>query len=110
MAQWSHGVCSCFDDIMLCLTSYVAPCYVFGKNAEAVGDDCLMCGVASFVPLANIWFGAQTRGKIRAQKGIEGGLVNDILMTCCCPLCSIVQNGQEMGVKAPCGGQAMARQ
>lgn len=110
MATWSHGLCGCLDDCMLCLTTYVAPCYTIGKSAEAVGDDCLLCGLASFVPLANIWFGAQTRGKIRQQKGIDGTLINDLLMTCCCPICSVMQNAQEIGVKAPCGSQAMARQ
>ena len=101
--EWSNGLCSCLNDIPLCLTGYCAPCYVFGKNAEAVGDDCLMCGIVTFVPLANLWFATQIRGKIREQKGIDGSFVNDLLMSCCCPLCALIQEAQEVGVKAPFG-------
>ena len=68
--QLSNGLCSRFKDIPLCLTGYCAPCYVFGKNAEAVGDDCFMCGLASLFPLAALWLGTQIRGKIRQQKGV----------------------------------------
>ena len=106
--DWSTGLCSCLNDIPLCLTGYCAPCYVFGKTAEAVGDDCLMCGLVTFVPLANLWFFTQIRGKIREQKGIDGSFVNDLLMTCCCGLCSLIQGAQEVGVKAPFGN-SMAR-
>ena len=34
--------------------------------------------------------------------------VNDLLMTCCCGLCALIQNAQEVGVKAPFGN-SMAR-
>ena len=106
--DWSHGLCSCFEDIPLCLTTYCAPCYTFGKTAEAVGDDCLMCGIITFVPLANLWFATQIRGKIREQKGIDGSFFSDLLLNCCCPLCTLVQDAQEVGVKAPFG-PSMAR-
>lgn len=102
-SDWSNGLCSCLNDIPLCLTTWCAPCYTFGKTAEAMGDDCLMCGVVTFVPLVNLWFFSQIRGKIREQKGIEGSLVSDLLLSCCCSLCTLVQNAQEVGVKAPFG-------
>ena len=106
--EWSNELCSCLNDIPLCLTTYCAPCYTFGKTAEAVGDDCLMCGIVTFVPLANLWFATQIRGKIREQKGIDGTFVSDLLLSCCCPLCTLVQEAQEVGVKAPFGN-SMAR-
>lgn len=106
--EWSNGLCACFNDIPLCLTTYCAPCYTFGKTAEAVGDDCLMCGIITFVPLVNLWFATQIRGKIREQKGIDGSFVSDLLLHCCCPLCTLVQDAQEVGVKAPFGN-SMAR-
>lgn len=74
-----------------------------GKTSETVGDDCLMCGLVLMVPIANIWFLTQLRGKIREQKGIQGSLVHDLGMVCCCGICSMVQEAQEMGVKAPFG-------
>lgn len=106
--EWSNGLCGCLNDIPLCLTTYCAPCYTFGKTAEAVGDDCLMCGIITFVPLVNLWFATQIRGKIREQKGIDGSFVSDLLLHCCCPLCTLVQDALEVGVKAPFGN-SMAR-
>ncbi|KAK3108275.1 hypothetical protein FSP39_004704 [Pinctada imbricata] len=72
MGEWSNGLCGCFNNITLCLITYVAPCYTAGKNAEAVGDSCIMVGVLYWIfPLIGIYFAAQARGKIREQKGIE---------------------------------------
>ena len=101
--DWQHGIFGCFDDIMLCLTAYLCPCYVFGKTAETVGEDCVMCGVVTFVPLVNLLCHHKIRGKIRENKGIDGSPVNDLLMICCCPICSLMQEAQEMGVKSPVG-------
>ncbi|XP_064639501.1 uncharacterized protein LOC135495033 [Lineus longissimus] len=106
--EWSNGLCGCFSNITLCLVSYVAPCYTAGKNAESVGDDCLLCGLVVMVPIANIYFPATIRGKIREQKGIAGSLVNDLLMHCCCALCAIVQEANEM--KSTQFNQAIDRQ
>ena len=94
--QWSHGLFSCFDDCGTCLVTYFCHCYTAGKNAEAVGDSCVLCGLATFIPIANIFFMAQIRSKIREQNGIEGTFVNDLLATCCCPLCMLVQSSQEV--------------
>ena len=107
--DFSHGLFSCFDDCMLCLTTYFVPCYTMGKTAEAVGDDCLLCGLALLVPVLNFYAMCSNRGKIREQKGIPGSTVTDILTVCCCPLCALVQQAQEMGVKAPFG-QSMSRE
>ncbi|CAL1540650.1 unnamed protein product [Lymnaea stagnalis] len=106
MTQFQHGLFGCFDNIGLCLITYFVPCYTFGKNAEAVGDSCLLCGLITFVPVVNFVAMIMVRGKIRESRNIEGSLVSDILSIWCCTLCSLVQEAQE--VQAP-GGQAMAR-
>jgi len=107
--EWSHGLCGCFDNFGICIITYFVPCYTHGKSAEAVGDDCLLCGLSQLIPFANIFFAAQIRQKVREQKGIEGSFVNDILMSWCCYLCSQVQVAQEVQGAAP-GGQSMARE
>ena len=56
------------------IIAYFCPCYVFGKNAEAVGDSCLLCALSQFVPILNLWARVSVRGKIREQKGIEVGV------------------------------------
>lgn len=105
--EWSHGLFSCFDDCGTCLVTYFCHCYTAGKNAEAVGDSCLLCGLATFVPLANVFFMAQIRSKIRESKGINGTFLNDLCATCCCPLCMLVQSAQE--VKGAPGAMSIAR-
>lgn len=106
MANFQHGLFGCFDNIGLCLITYFVPCYTFGKNAEAVGDSCLLCGLIYFVPIVDIVALVSVRGKIRESRNIEGNIFTDLLSILCCHLCALVQEAQE--VQAP-GGQAMAR-
>ncbi|CAH3120260.1 unnamed protein product [Porites lobata] len=105
--QWSHGLFHCFDDSVTCLVTYFCTCYTAGKNAEAVGDSCVLCGLASFIPLANFFFMAHIRSKIREQNGIEGTFVNDLIATSCCLVCMLVQSAQE--VKGGPGAMSIAR-
>ncbi|BFZ16656.1 hypothetical protein BsWGS_19695 [Bradybaena similaris] len=106
MAQFQHGLFGCFDNMGLCLITYFAPCYTFGKNAEAVGDSCILCGAIFFVPVANIVALLQIRGKIRDSRNIPGSCIGDLCTIAFCGLCALVQEAQE--VQSP-GGQHMAR-
>ena len=105
--EWSNGICGCFNDCTTCIITYFCPCYTFGKNAEAVGDSCVLCALALYVPIVNFWARVHIRGKIREQKGIEGSCIKDLLCVWCCYFCALMQEAQE--VKAP-GGQAIARE
>jgi len=109
MGEWSNGLFGCFSNCSTCIIGYFAPCYVHGKNAESVGDDCVMCTLAFFIPLANLWFIAQNRGKIREAKGIEGGLVGDLMTVCCCGCCAVIQQSNEMNSMGSMG-ESMARE
>jgi len=100
MAEWKHGLCGCFDNCGICLLSYFVPCYQFGKNAEAVGESCLLCGI-SFLTPAIIITGPIVRGKIREKQGIPGSFVTDLLKWWCCSLCALVQEAQEVREFAP---------
>ncbi|KAK7112904.1 uncharacterized protein [Littorina saxatilis] len=107
-SDWQHGIFGCFDNLGLCIISYFVPCYQFGKNAEAVGENCLTCGFAYLCPIVNIIAAIKIRQKIRDQKGIAGSTVNDLLMICCCTLCALVQEAQE--VQGAPGQVSMARE
>ena len=118
------------------LLSWFVPCYQFGKNAEAVGENCCLCG---FLLCFLYWWGGPLwvsilrctiRGKIRQQKGIDvsvyemfsfpvkmlgmctsGYLQGSAIGDCCCnywcDFCTLAQESQEVqGV----GGQSMARE
>ena len=72
MGEWSNGLCGCFNNITLCLITYIAPCYTAGKNAEAVGDSCMTTAILyALINIVGVYFAAKTRQKIREQKGIE---------------------------------------
>ena len=113
MSQWQNGICGCFGDITTCrpilklvlgysfslslsigLLSFILPCVQFGRNAEAVGENCLMYGLSQLVPLLDIYCRTMVRGKIRDQKGIEGTCFNDLLCHLCCAACALAQEGQ----------------
>ena len=53
------------------LITFFAPCYTAGKNAEMVGEGCVLHCLLSLVPLLNIWCHANVRGKVRDQKKID---------------------------------------
>lgn len=76
------------------ILAYFCPCYVFGKNAEQLGESCVMYALSQFVPILDIWCRTSVRGKIREQKGIEGTCMKDLLCSWCCPLCSLVQEAR----------------
>jgi len=111
MGEWQHGLFGCFGDIKVCLLSYFVLPFVHAKNAEAVGDDCLKCGLVMFVPIANIYFLAKNREKIREQKGIVGSFGNDCMTSCCCGCCAVAQHAQEINsLDSLMAGQSMGRQ
>ena len=82
------------------------PCYTVGKTAEAVGENCILCGVGYL--FGGCIVGGIVRGKVRNQRGIEGSFGKDILVHWCCPLCAIVQDNQEI-LEGPYTGQSIAR-
>jgi len=109
MAEWQNGLCGCFNDLGICLVSYFIPCYQFGKNAEALGHSCFLCGFASLLGLPLVICGAIHRKELREQKGIDGSFVGDLAAYFCCPLCAMVQMGAEIKAGTP-AVQSMARE
>ena len=63
--------CTCTHTMYTGIITYFVPCYTAGKNAEAIGEGCLVHGVYSIVPILGIYCHALIRGKIREQKNIE---------------------------------------
>lgn len=105
--EWQHGLFGCFDNFGICIVSYFIPCYQFGKNAEAVGENCLLCGLGMLVPILDIFLVLKIRGKIREAKGIQGSLVGDLFTWCFCGICALVQEAQEVQDMTP---QSIARE
>ncbi|XP_075263129.1 uncharacterized protein LOC142354660 [Convolutriloba macropyga] len=96
MGEWKEGLFSCFGDLKVCVCVYFIPCYVQGKVADAVGESCLIWTILFFVPVVDCIAAIILRGKVRDQKGIEGGLVGDVLAVWCCFPCVLCQAAREV--------------
>ena len=67
---------------------------MFGKNAEHLGESCILYALALFVPLLDLYCLVSVRGRIREQKGIEGTCLKDLLCVWCCGPCALVQEAR----------------
>ncbi|PAA66197.1 hypothetical protein BOX15_Mlig006355g1 [Macrostomum lignano] len=103
-AEFQVGLLGCFNDCGLCVLTYFVPCYTFGKNAEAVGENCILCGFGICCGLGFI-LGPIVRGKIREKQNIPGSFITDYCIWFFCAFCALVQEAQE--VKS-FGGYGMA--
>ncbi|XP_069107940.1 uncharacterized protein [Argopecten irradians] len=108
-SYWQHGLLGCMDNCTLCLITYILPCYTFGKNAEAMGESCCCCAMTYLFPVIHLVAAVNIRGKIRAEKGIDGTLCNDLLIALFCPFCALVQEANEIR-GAPMSSYGMARE
>ena len=92
--DWKFGLFGCFGDFRLCCLAVCVPCYVIGKNAEGVGEDCLLYGLLSMLGLN---FSPVIRWRLRQAKGIKGSMLKDVLVDACIPCCALIQEGREIG-------------
>ncbi|XP_047137298.1 cornifelin homolog A [Hydra vulgaris] len=90
MTGFKHSICSCCNDIGLTLIACCAPSIIAGKNAEHVGDNCLIYGCIAGTVLG-VYLRAMTREKIRKKYLIQGSLCKDILCHMFCCHCSLIQ-------------------
>ena len=76
--------------------SYILPFYTFGKNAEAVGENCCLYALFMFIPILNLVMAAKLRGKIREAQGIDGSTGGDCATWIFCGFCALVQEAGEV--------------
>jgi len=107
--EFQHGLFGCFGNCCVCICTWFCPCYVAGKIAEKVGESCLLCGLATLCPIADIVTRFIIRGKVREQKGIPGSALMDCLVVLFCFPCAICQEAQEVGALDSMA-QSMARE
>ena len=98
-----HSLFGCCNDIRLTCTTMFCPCIVAGRNAAAVDESCLLCGLLSLVIYDNVcvYSNAIIRGRIREKFGIDGSAIDDCLVACCCMCCACVQHAQEIKTRQP---------
>lgn len=96
MSMWRSSLFGCFDDFGLCIITYIVPCYTFGKNAEAMGEDCLCCALIYMIPIVHVISAVTLRGKIRNMNSIPGDTCEDFIIILFCPFCALVQEANEI--------------
>ncbi|CAH1792554.1 unnamed protein product [Owenia fusiformis] len=97
MAAFQNGLLGCFGDFKLCLLTFCCPAYTVGKNAEYLGESCLIMGAlfcVGFTAIAPI-----NRWRLRERLGIEGSLLEDVIFSTVLPCCSIIQEAREIEAK-----------
>lgn len=97
-AEWKFGLFGCFADTKLCILTFLAPCYVVGKNAEGVGEECLLHGLLACV---GAQFGPVIRWRIRQDRNIKGSMLMDGLVYAVCPPCALIQDAREINWAMP---------
>ncbi|KAK7091544.1 cornifelin homolog B-like [Littorina saxatilis] len=96
--MWSSGTFGCFDDFGSCLLGTICPIILGMRVAGDLGESaCVPC----CVPGASIVM----RTKIRTQHNIQGSIMDDCLMTWCCPHCIMCQMAREMDYIKRVGSQ-----
>ncbi|MES1918315.1 hypothetical protein MHBO_000299 [Bonamia ostreae] len=94
--DWSNGLFGCFDDPMLCFMSCCVPCLPEARIYTKIRDDdnlilytCVFC----FIDLIGCFTCATCflRTQVRKNYSIEGNMVFDFFISCCCMCCAIVQ-------------------
>ncbi|XP_065674898.1 cornifelin homolog A-like [Hydra vulgaris] len=90
MTDFKHSIFSCCNDIGLTLITCCAPSIIAGKNAEHVGDNCLIYGCIGGT-LTGVYLRAMTREKIRKKYMIQGSLCKDLLCHMFCFHCALIQ-------------------
>jgi Cys-rich protein (TIGR01571 family) len=94
--EFRQGLFGCFSNCGVCIITFLVPCYTEGKVAEKVGESCLIHALLMFVPILNLICASTIRQKVRAQKGITGSFVGDLLAIFCCTTCAICQEAAEV--------------
>ncbi|XP_048880902.1 cornifelin-like [Brienomyrus brachyistius] len=89
--EWSTGLCSCCNDIMVCALGCLCPiglsCYTSHKYGENLLLACIPGGMTAL------------RTHMRLTYGIQGTICNDALMTFCCGFCETCRMAREIRIR-----------
>ena len=96
--DFKYGLLGCFGEGKLCVLTCCAPCYTIGKNAEGIGEDCMLHGLLSCLCLN---FSPVIRWRLRQEKNIKGTMLMDVLSHTVLPCCAMVQDAREIGWALP---------
>ena len=92
---WMHELFGCFNDFRICLFTFCVPCYTMGRNAEYLGENCLLMGILYGVG-CGFALGPLMRWRIREKKNLQGSMLFDVIVHWLFPCCALIQENQEL--------------
>ncbi|KAI9793273.1 MAG: hypothetical protein M1816_000694 [Peltula sp. TS41687] len=104
--SWHFRMFECFNPIDECLVTWCCPCVTFGKTHHRTRKDPSMttyspvnasCLGYALFRCFGCWWVPETmqRADIRAKYNLEGTMLEDLLRSCCCTCCNLVQMEKE---------------
>jgi len=96
--EFKTSLLGCFSDPKLCIFTFIVPCYVIGKNAEGIGEDCILVGLLSCVGLN---FNPLIRWRLRQERNLKGSMLMDVLVHTVLPCCAMIQDAKEINWDLP---------
>jgi len=95
-SEWIKSPWSCFDDVKLCVTTLLLPCYQGAVNKAVIDErECNVCDCCCWSPNLEYF----TRQQIRAKYGMQYEHAKDCLLLSFCFPCMMCQNGLEIRVR-----------
>ncbi|XP_029437146.1 cornifelin homolog B-like [Rhinatrema bivittatum] len=94
-AEWSSGICDCFDDCgVCCFAFWCFPCFMC-KTADEYGE-CLCLPLLDMLGKGLHPITMAMRSGMRERYGIKGSICNDCCIVCWCCSCAWCQMSREM--------------
>ncbi|KAK1258729.1 Protein PLANT CADMIUM RESISTANCE 2 [Acorus gramineus] len=102
-AEWSTGLCGCFEDVSNCCVTCWCPCITFGQIAEIADRGASSCGVSgalytliSLLTGCGCLYSCFYRSKMRGQYYLSESPCCDCLVHFCCEACALCQEYREL--------------
>jgi len=90
---WKYGLFDCCEDSNACLCGcFCFPCAAAEITDIVTGNCCIGCWIAACHPCFYPCVGTIP---LRAKKGIQGDICNDICTFCWCPPCTVTRDLRE---------------
>ena len=92
---WQTELFGCFQDVRICIFTFLCPCYTIGRNAAYFGEDGVVIGVLYALGLG-LGLGPVLRWRIREERDIVGSMIYDVLLHTFLPCCALIQENKEL--------------
>eukprot|EP00612_Vaucheria_litorea_P007909 CAMPEP_0171480610 /NCGR_PEP_ID=MMETSP0946-20130122/6181_1 /TAXON_ID=109269 /ORGANISM="Vaucheria litorea, Strain CCMP2940" /LENGTH=104 /DNA_ID=CAMNT_0012011881 /DNA_START=47 /DNA_END=357 /DNA_ORIENTATION=- len=86
---------ACLSPVTFFIQNWCCQCVTVGQMQHKIGDEsflkCCLLGWCCAICTRTI-----NRGNVRKKLGVDGNLVEDLIITWCCPCCAISQEARAL--------------